>query len=674
MKEQKEMKKQILSIVLAAAMMTAVMLTAYAANGDVVWKKNFGGSDGDRYNGVTTVPDGIVAVGWSSHNSFGNGDWVGVSGKCDGDLIASDATIVKYDNDGDVVWKKNFGGNGTDSYEAVTAVSDGVVAVGSSLPESFGNGDWEGVTAKGIEDAIIVKYDNDGNVVWKKNFGGSGVDRFQGVTAVSGGVVAVGIGDLRVPGYADAIIVKYDEKGNVVWEKNFSGNHNEYYNAVTAVSDGVVAVGNVTAPALLAIIVKYDNDGNVVWKKNFGGSDVDQFQGATAVSDGVVAVGSACIYGTGDWEGVPGNGHYDAIIVKYDDDGNVVWKKNFGGSSYDHYEDVAAVSDGVVAVGRAVFDGTGDLEDVPVKNGANNAVIVKYDNDGNVVWKKSFGGSFQDMYDDVTAIPGGVVAVGVSTSPSFGTGDWEGVPGNGGMEAIIVKYEDSTPSYPPDTLTLTAESKTARPGTYIEVPILVTNNPGVSGITKLQISWDPDKLMYDDLLEPYDTSNKQTWPFTVTAIDVGGIFEGASFAPPADGTAKTNSYIRFTFATVQNSTKNGTLLTLKFKVKDGVDPGEIPLSLALELVEDEDCNEIPFNLVNGAITVPKIMYGDVNGDGRITAADATMLLQYLSEWDLGDSINLANADVNGDGRITASDVTVLLQYLAEWDVVLGPKK
>jgi hypothetical protein len=69
-----------------------------------------------------------------------------------------------------------------------------------------------------------------------------------------------------------------------------------------------------------------------------------------------------------------------------------------------------------------------------------------------------------------------------------------------------------------------------------------------------------------------------------------------------------------------------------------------------------------------------IMYGDVNGDGKITAADVTMLLQYLSEWDLGDSINLANADVNGDGRITASDVTVLLQYLAEWDVVLGPKK
>jgi alpha-tubulin suppressor-like RCC1 family protein len=220
-----------------------------------------------------------------------------------------------------------------------------------------------------------------------------------------------------------------------------------------------------------------------------------------------------------------------------------------------------------------------------------------------------------------------------------------------------------------DTLTFSIESKTAQAGKYIEVPILVANNPGIAGITKLQISWDPNKLMYDDRIGTYNTSDKQTWPFIL-----GNIFDGSPFVPPAEGTAKNDGYIRFIFAAVQNRTQNGTLITLKFKVKDGVDTGEIPLLLALEVVEDEDYDEVPFKLVDGAITVQKIMYGDVNGDGRITAADVTMLLQYLAEWNLGDSINLANADVNGDGRITASDVTMLLQYLAEWDIVLGPRK
>jgi hypothetical protein len=221
----------------------------------------------------------------------------------------------------------------------------------------------------------------------------------------------------------------------------------------------------------------------------------------------------------------------------------------------------------------------------------------------------------------------------------------------------------------PDTLTFTIGSKTSQTGKYVEVPILITNNPGIAGITKLQISWDPDKLMYDDRLGEYDTNDKQTWPFIL-----GDIFDGSHFVPPAEGRSKTDSYIRFALVSMENNTANGTLLTLKFKVEEGVDPGDITLQLALELVEDKDGEEVPFKLVDGVITVPKIMYGDVNGDGRITAADATMLLQYLSEWDLGDSINLANADVNGDGRITAADATLLLQYLAEWDVTLGPKK
>ena len=59
---------------------------------------------------------------------------------------------------------------------------------------------------------------------------------------------------------------------------------------------------------------------------------------------------------------------------------------------------------------------------------------------------------------------------------------------------------------------------------------------------------------------------------------------------------------------------------------------------------------------------PKLM-GDVNGDGRITAADAKALLEYLFRG--GDKPEgLASADLNGDGEIDISDAIQLLQMIA----------
>jgi hypothetical protein len=139
--------------ILASAI--ALMSAASASAQDVEWKKNFGGNDDDYYESVTTVSDGVVAVGYSGFESFGNGDWIGVSKK---GIV--DAMIVKYDDDGNVMWKKNFGGNSADYYKSVTAVSDGVVAAGVSGSASFGNGDWINISGKGNDDAIIVKYNN----------------------------------------------------------------------------------------------------------------------------------------------------------------------------------------------------------------------------------------------------------------------------------------------------------------------------------------------------------------------------------------------------------------------------------------------------------------------------------------------------------------------------------
>ncbi|MBR6489565.1 MAG: dockerin type I repeat-containing protein, partial [Muribaculaceae bacterium] len=56
---------------------------------------------------------------------------------------------------------------------------------------------------------------------------------------------------------------------------------------------------------------------------------------------------------------------------------------------------------------------------------------------------------------------------------------------------------------------------------------------------------------------------------------------------------------------------------------------------------------------------PEMIPGDVDGDGKVTAADVTALYNFL----LNGDISLVNGDVDGDGSITSSDVTAVYNIL-----------
>jgi hypothetical protein len=73
-----------------------------------------------------------------------------------------------------------------------------------------------------------------------------------------------------------------------------------------------------------------------------------------------------------------------------------------------------------------------------------------------------------------------------------------------------------------------------------------------------------------------------------------------------------------------------------------------------------------------------ILYGDVDGDGKIDAADITLLRRYIAANDkpafllANPRFNLENARVTGhSGDPNAADVARLRQYVAGFDVELG---
>ena len=83
-----------------------------------------------------------------------------------------------------------------------------------------------------------------------------------------------------------------------------------------------------------------------------------------------------------------------------------------------------------------------------------------------------------------------------------------------------------------------------------------------------------------------------------------------------------------------------------------------------------------FDLVGSLVTefyAPNArVWGDVDGDGSITIADATAVQKYVIDLPTATSRFIADvADVNGDGRVSILDVTCIQKYIAEYTTGTG---
>lgn len=62
---------------------------------------------------------------------------------------------------------------------------------------------------------------------------------------------------------------------------------------------------------------------------------------------------------------------------------------------------------------------------------------------------------------------------------------------------------------------------------------------------------------------------------------------------------------------------------------------------------------------------PEIVYGDVNGDGKINMTDATIIFQFYAQRRELTEAQIKAADVNGDGKVNMTDATIIFQYYAQ---------
>jgi len=425
--------KRIISLL---ALMFSLSMTAQTAPA-IQWKKTLGGSNWDEGSSVCQTTDGgSIIVGYSPSTD----------GNVTGNHGGGDYWVVKLDNNGNIQWQKSLGGSGYDYPHAIQQTLDGGYIV-AGRTQSFNDGDVTGYHGSVYSDFWVVKLSTNGNIQWQKAIGGNSEDIAYSIRQTSdGGYIVAGqssstdgdaIGHLPYNN-TDLWIVKINSTGNIQWQKSFGGYNSEVAFDAKQTSDGGYIVAGATDSNSGDVtqlygeydywVLKLDSAGNLQWQKTFGGSGTDSAQSVIQTSDGGYMVAGFSRSGNGLVHDHYGNLYNnDAWLIKLDGNGNIIWKKSKGGTGNDVASFIKEIpSGGYVFAGYSSSD-DGDAAGNPT--GSANFWIVRIDTSGNVIWQKSMGGSLADFGQSMSQTSdGGFIIMGSSYSNDGDVSFHYGIP------------------------------------------------------------------------------------------------------------------------------------------------------------------------------------------------------------------------------------------------------
>jgi hypothetical protein len=314
---------------------------------------------------------------------------------------------------GETAFVKTFGGSLNDVAHSVVATADGGYAIaGYTQSNDF---DLQGKSNTSF-DFLVLKYDANDALVWKKTYGGSNDDRAQQLINTSdGGLAVIGYtksndGDVtRNAGDRDYWIVKLDSNGNLSWQQSFGYLGRDFGTCVTETKDGGFLIageldvtssggqGNSKSSRTLHAggdfwAIKLNKSGTKEWSKYYGGSFSDTPYGVVEMPNG-----NFIITGTSDSSDVDiadNKGTYDVWAVQITSKGTLVWRKNFGGSEIDEAKGIIATPDQhYMLIGNT----RSSDKDIQANKGGADLWLLKIDSQGTKVWEQTLGGSSFDV-------------------------------------------------------------------------------------------------------------------------------------------------------------------------------------------------------------------------------------------------------------------------------------
>ncbi|MEO0181748.1 MAG: hypothetical protein ABIM74_09130 [candidate division WOR-3 bacterium] len=253
---------------------------------------------------------------------------------------AHDFLVIKLNSNGSFRWAKTIGGIvGDDIPTSIIETYDHHLVV-SGWSTSYGNGST---------DALVVRLDENAGFVWACTLGSLSEEEIYSSSLAPGGDNRFLFAGVAHGANTDVILFELDNAGNPIYMYKCQDigipNGEDYARCVvaTAPDNGFLLVGETTSwGGSDMFVVRGDATGTMRWARLIGGPLGEAALSATQTSDGnFVVAGITWTYSIGG---------RDHMILKMDNEGNLLWCTGFGGPDQDFAQTVVEAEDGDLGI------------------------------------------------------------------------------------------------------------------------------------------------------------------------------------------------------------------------------------------------------------------------------------------------------------------------------------
>ena len=351
--------------------------------GNILWQKDYGGSDVEKLEKVSISNDGSIFCGGSSFSPI-SGTKSGVN------YGGIDMWVIKLDSLGNLLWDVSLGGLWDEELYAITATTDGGCVCGGYSQSGISGNKTQNVF--GLFDGWVVKLSQNGIIEWQIDLGTTSWDYLFDLIelpdktilcGLTGGGGASGNKTLTGNGGPDFWIVKLDSTGSIIDQYVYGGTGSDELHEMILTSDnGLICGGLSNSPVSFdrttpsygsydAWIIKLDSNFNVVWDQSIGGASIDNLGSLDMTQNGDVICG---IYSDSPLTGNKHEMSYgarDFWVVRLDSDGEIIWQNVIGGDQNDELHSVRVTKNGnIFCAGTSWSSVSGDVL-IPVKGMAD---------------------------------------------------------------------------------------------------------------------------------------------------------------------------------------------------------------------------------------------------------------------------------------------------------------